>query len=55
MAFFTELDFLKKSCIEIQKSPNRQDNLFERKKNGAGRIILPHFRPYYKATMIKTG
>ena len=37
--------------METQKTPNSQSSL--EGKNGAGRIRLPDFRLYYKATVIK--
>ena len=52
MAFFTELE--QKCCYLYRntKTPNGQSNL--EKEKGAGGIIIPDFRLYYKATVIKT-
>ena len=54
MAFFTELEQKKFTVhMETQKNPKEAKAVL-RKKNGAGGIILPDFRLYYKATVIKT-
>ena len=54
MAFFPELEQKNlKICMETQKTPKCRSSL--REKNRAGRIRLPDFRLYYKATVIKTG
>ena len=47
----TRTNYLK-ICMETQKTPNSQTIL--RKKNRDWGIMLPDFRLYYKATVIKT-
>ena len=53
MAFFTELEQKISQFVEKHKRPRIVIALL-RKKNRAEGIRLPHFRLYYKCTLIKT-